>query len=466
MQKKTPIANPNLKDFWTKPSRYKVLYGGRASSKSWDAAIRALYLAQKTKLKFLCTRKFQNRIEESVYSLLKDQINRLGYQREFTVLNNKIIHNVTGSEFLFYGLARNIQEIKSLEGVDILWNEESHSINKDDFEEILEPTIRKDHSEVWFIFNPDLKTDYVYDRFVLNTPENAIVRKINYDENQFVSDTILKIINNLKERDYEAYEHIYLGYPKENDEQSIIKKQWIDAAVDAHKKLGIEPTGTKRLGYDVADAGDDSNAIVNRYGILVDYMDQWNASEDELMKSSKIAYNKAKEKQAMIIYDSVGVGAGCGSKFNEINQDMQYKVDYHPFNAGGKVQDPDKEYKYGVKNKDQFSNVKAQAWTKVADLLLNTYNAVKKGESFKEDEIISISSECNYIEALKTELSSPKKEFDSSSRIKVESKKDMKKRGVPSPNIADAFIMAFAPVHIKDLSAMFEDEVEGRERVF
>ena len=74
--------------------------------------------------------------------------------------------------------------------------------------------------------------------------------------------------------------------------------------------------------------------------------------------------------------------------------------------------------------------------------------AVKNGETpppYRLDELISISSECPNLEKLKMELSIPMRDFDNNGRVKVESKKDLAKRDIPSPNIADAFIMAFAP---------------------
>ena len=64
------------------------------------------------------------------------------------------------------------------------------------------------------------------------------------------------------------------------------------------------------------------------------------------MKSCSRVFNLADEHNAEIIYDSIGVGAGCGSKFDEINQSKynREKVSYTPFNAGGKVDNPDQEY--------------------------------------------------------------------------------------------------------------------------
>ncbi len=113
---------------------------------------------------------------------------------------------------------------------------------------------------------------------------------------------------------------------------------------------------------------------------------------------------------------------------------------------------PDRDYQPKVKNKDFFSNLKAQAWWMVADRFRNTYsviNAIKNGvepEKFKDDELISISSDMPYIEKLKFELAIPRRDFDNNGRVKVEGKKDLAKRDIKSPNIADAFIMSFSNV--------------------
>lgn len=436
--------NPNLRDFWLTPSRYKVLYGGRDSSKSWDAAAHAIRLADELPLKFLCTRMFQNRIEESVYTLLIQQIDRFGLRKNYRITNNKIINIKTGAEFNFYGLARNIEEIKSYEGVDVLWNEESHSITETMWD-ILIPTIRKNHSEIWLIFNPKLETDFIYKKFILNTPDDTLVRKINYDENPFLSDVSKKTIEEVKLFDYDKYLHIYEGFPRQDDDEVIIKRAWINACIDAHKKLKIEVSGEKITGYDVADSGSDSNAFVNKHGILVSKVHQWRAKEDELVKSAKIVRNEAKLFGSTVRYDSIGVGAGVGSNINELNKHDNLEVKCEAFNSGGKVFKPHVFYEFGVSNKDYFANAKGQMWKNVADRMLTTYNAVTKGLDFNPDEIISISSDCAYIEELITELSTPRKDYDMAGRFKVEGKKDLAKRGVKSPNLADAFIMCFAP---------------------
>ena len=454
IQSPKPTLNPALREFWTRPARNRVLHGGRASTKSWDAAGFATFLAGRYKLRILCVRQFQNKIEESVYTLLKTQIERFGLRSKFRVLDNKIHHRKTKTEFLFYGLWRSIDEIKSLEGIDILWIEEAHNLTAEQWE-ILEPTIRKAGSQIWVIFNPKLATDFAYKRFVLNPPPNTVVRQINYDENPFLSQTMRDIIEAAKAEDYDEFAHIYLGVPRDSDDGVIIRRAWIMAAIDADKKLGFEAVGDKRIGFDVADDGEDKCANVYAHGSVVSWADEWKAAEDELLKSCTRTYAAARERGAGITYDSIGVGAGCGAKFGEVNEARRQESDNHPvlyekFNAGGAVYEPDEEYMPGTTNKDMFSNIKAQAWWQVADRFRNTYNAVHRGEKFDVDQMISISSDCPYLEKLIDELSTPKRDYDQNGRVKVESKKDLAKptrKGGPvkSPNIADALIMCFAP---------------------
>lgn len=440
----SPSLNPALRDFWLTPARNRVLYGGRASSKSWDAAGFATFLADSCKVRVLCVRQFQNKIEESVYTLLKHQIERFGLRDRFRILDNKIHGRRTGSEFLFYGLWRSIDEIKSLEGVDILWIEEAHNLTEEQWK-VLEPTIRKAGSQVWVVFNPRLATDFAYKRFVTSPPPDTVVRKINYDENPFLSETMLKIIEAAKAEDLDEYQHVYEGVPKDDDEASVIKRSWIMAAIDAHKELGFAPSGRKRMGFDIADSGMDKCADVYAHGSVVLWSDMWKAGEDELLKSCTRTYNAAKERGASITYDSIGVGAAAGAKFQELNVGAPQRVAYEKFNAGGAVYRPEALYTPQTKNKDMFSNIKAQAWWMLADRFRNTYNAVRNGHKFKDDELISIASDVPNLNLMIDELATPKRDYDQNGRVKVESKKDLAKREVASPNVADAVVMAFAP---------------------
>lgn len=441
--------NPALKDFWRTKADVRVLKGGRASSKTWDAAGVAIYLAANYRLKFLCMRQFQNKIQESVYAILVIQIERLGYQAEFDIQKTAIVHKHTGSSFHFYGIHRNINEIKGFEGADIGWIEEAEGLTKEQWS-IIEPTLRKEGAQAWILFNPKLVTDFVLTNFKHDPDNGVMVRHINFDENPFLSETMKRKIDRLKESDYEEYEHIYLGVPRTDDDRVVIKLSWIIAAIDAHSKLEIEASGLHRVGFDIADDGGDLNATVSAHGLLAYSCEEWKAAEDELLKSCSKAYQIAESSRALLTYDCIGVGASAGGKFAEINESRSpFETDwlqYERFNAGAGVSSPDMQYAdAGILNKDFFSNAKAQAWWLIADRFRNTYNAITKGEQFAADQLISISSDMPNLDKLVKELSTPRRDYDATGKVKVESKKDLAKRDVSSPNLADAFVMAFSP---------------------
>ena len=106
----------------------------------------------------------------------------MGFGQYYEVLENEI-RCVSGSQINFTGLANNtVESIKSFEGVDIVWVEEAQTVSKKSWD-ILIPTIRKPDSEIWVTFNPDLDSDDTYKRFVIDTPDNAKVVKVNWSDN-------------------------------------------------------------------------------------------------------------------------------------------------------------------------------------------------------------------------------------------------------------------------------------------
>ncbi|MDE2434718.1 MAG: PBSX family phage terminase large subunit [Sphingomonadales bacterium] len=435
--------------------RNYALYGGRASSKTYHTAGFCVFLASQYRVKFLCVRQFQARIADSVKSVIEEAIFAAGLQAEFSITDDSISHKLTGSTFTFLGIRRNLREIKGIAGIDVLWIEEAEDLDEEQWG-ILEPTIRAESSRVLIVFNPRFASDFVWKKFVVNPSSDTLVRCINYDENPYLSSTMRKIIDRMKCEDPDEFEHIYLGVPRDDDDMAVIKRSWIMAAIDAHKALGIDPSGSKRLGFDVADSGKDKCATVFAHGQLVSRAEQWKAGEHELLKSTTRVWNAAIELDAMVVYDSIGVGAGVGAKINELNKTERdgrpfARIQHTGFNAGGEVYRPDAIYAGTRKsNRDMFANIKAQAWWHVADLFRNTYNAVRGGMDFNPSDLIFIDSGIDNLAQLIDELATPRRDFDNAGKVKVESKKDLAKSNreggaVPSPNLADAFIMAFAP---------------------
>jgi phage terminase large subunit len=200
---------PEKLGFLFDKSRYKVLYGGRGSGKSWGVARALISIALQRPVRVLCAREFQNSISDSVHALLADQIKSMGLEGFFTI-QNTAIYGMNGSEFLFAGLKHNITKIKSFEGVDIAWVEEAQTTSKSSWD-VLIPTIRKEGSEIWLTFNPELDTDETYKRFIVNPPSNAIVKKVNWSDNPWFPKVLRDEMEDLKARDVDAYLNVWEG---------------------------------------------------------------------------------------------------------------------------------------------------------------------------------------------------------------------------------------------------------------
>jgi phage terminase large subunit len=192
-----------------KPARYKILYGGRGGGKSWGIATYLLLEAARRPLRVLCCREFQTSIRESVHRLLTDMIQTYGLGDRFQVLEKSIKSN-HGSEFIFEGLRHNVGRIRSLEGIDKVWVEEASNVSHSSWE-VLIPTIRKDDSEIIVSFNPELETDETYQRFVAHPPADATLMKINYPDNPWFPPVLQREMEDLRDRDPDAYQHVYLG---------------------------------------------------------------------------------------------------------------------------------------------------------------------------------------------------------------------------------------------------------------
>lgn len=443
---KTIKLHPEVSKLFKTYSPEKILYGGRNSGKTYQTAVYLSVLSCAAKIRVLAVRQFQNRIDQSVYTVLKKVITEQKIEDSFTFTKSSIINNITGSEFFFHGIRRNIEDIKGVEDVDILWIEEGEDLTYDQWK-IISPTIRKDYSFTIIIFNPKFVTDFVWSHFIIKKSKRRQILKLNYIDNKHISQKSLDEIMELKSEDPEEYNHIYLGQPKQDDNESIIKRRWLMSCIDAHKVLNIDATGGKRIGYDVADSGDDLNSMAVMNGSILDSLDVWSGGDDELYESAVRVHNKAYEINAIVNYDSNGLGAGVGSNIKNINTLKNTNVEYYGFNSASNPRDKDEVYYIeGVEtqqtNGEYFENLKAQAWWALRDKVKATHRAVTKGENIHIDDLFSINSEIENIEELITELSTPRKKQSGRLKNMVEKKEDLKKRSIKSPNMADSVVYA------------------------
>ena len=217
------VQFPQKLAFLFEPQRYKVCYGGRGGAKSWGIARALLILGAKSQQRILCAREFQTSIKDSVHKLLCDQIDSMGLTG-FYEITDKSISGKNGTEFFFVGLRNNVTNVKSIEGVDICWVEEAQTVSKTSWN-VLIPTIRKEKSEIWVSFNPELDTDETYQRFVLHSPENCKVVKINWSDNPWFPETLRIEKDALRDRDIEAYNTVWEGLCRQTVDGAIFARE-------------------------------------------------------------------------------------------------------------------------------------------------------------------------------------------------------------------------------------------------
>ena len=204
------------------PSRYKCYYGGRGSGKSHSVASGLIYLAfvSERPLRIACYREIQKSIRDSSKRLLDDKISQMGLSWFFESTQNEI-RGKNGSLFIFGGLRSNPEAVKSTEGLDIAWIEEAATVSQTSLD-ILVPTLRKPGSELWFTYNPRFATDPVDKMFRGGEPPpNAIIRKVNYNDNEFFPDVLRDEMEWDKRRDPDKYKHIWLGEYQSNSEARV-----------------------------------------------------------------------------------------------------------------------------------------------------------------------------------------------------------------------------------------------------
>ncbi|MGQ4639397.1 terminase [Acinetobacter junii] len=228
----------------------------------------------------------------------------------------------------------------------------------------------------------------------------------------------------------------------------LIPSAWVQLSIDAHLKLGIEPTGDRIGGLDVADEGKDKNSLAGRHGVVMDYLDTWSGKGDDIFGTTQRAMDISIERSIdTLFYDADGLGAGCRGDSRVINELQREKglpeVDVQPFRGSGAVHDPDGQLVESRLNKDFFANLKAQSWWSLRLRFQETFRALE-GREYDPDMIISLSSkdiDPKELALLTTELSQPTYTKNGVGKILVNKQPD----GTASPNRADGVMICFNP---------------------
>jgi len=213
MTAEAPVSRaefPPKLNFLFKPAPYKVAYGGRGGTKSWGFARALLIRGTQEKLRILCARETQKSIRDSVHQLLETQMKELGLESFYRV-EKAAIYGTNGTVIIFAGLKHNVDNLKSMEAINICWVEEAQGVSKNSWDKLIPTLFRIPNCELWVSFNPDLESDNTYQRFVVDPPPDAKVVKLTWRDNPWFPEGLRREMQDARRRNIDEYNHIWEG---------------------------------------------------------------------------------------------------------------------------------------------------------------------------------------------------------------------------------------------------------------
>ena len=409
----------------TENHRIKFYYGGRGGGKSYAFADCLLLIAQSRKVRVVCLREIQDSIRDSVHKLLCDRISFYDF-KDYIITDKTITHRRTKSEFIFKGLRdQDPQKIKSLEGIDIAWIEEGQTITKKSWE-ILEPTIRKEGSEIWISMNRKEETDPLWVAVAANPDDRTYVCKVNYYDNPFCTEELKLQAEKCKNTDYESYLHIWEGEPEQQGNEKLISAMAVKKAIETYidNSNAVQPLV---IGVDPARMGDDATAICFRRGRQAYKIKAYH--KKNVVEIANIITNMINEYNPVRVNIDVG---GLGAGLYDIIVDRGYRSVTRAVNFGEKAQD-----------QERYANRRAEMWDRVNEWL----NAELPVSLIDEDNL------------LLTDLTAPKKKYDKLGRLLLEPKDDIKKRIGRSTDVGDALALTFAELDYPRSLQQYDEEL-------
>ena len=220
-----------------------------------------------------------------------------------------------------------------------------------------------------------------------------------------------------------------------NVANNIIFAKWVRAAVE----FPLGRTLEMRAGVDIADGGGDETVMVSGSFPRAQYVDTVRLHDVDPLKTADAVTELARQYGVTrLIYDPIGVGAGCGGQWKRDNT-----VNFDPvqFVASAKTsKGTDGEFtfypEFDRRSNEMFENAKAEAWWTARQRFWKTYRVVTENAYYPDHELVSIPNHPDLIRQLSQPLW-----FKPRGQIIVESKAQMAARGLKSPDYADALIM-------------------------
>jgi phage terminase large subunit len=211
------LTNDKFYPLYTNKDRYLVLMGGGGSGKSVFTAQKIIVrMLTEQKHRFLVLRKVAKTLRESVFTEIKNVINRWGLQKLFKIPKGTSselhITCVNGNEILFAGLD-DVEKLKSISGITSVWMEEASECTPEDFRQ-LDIRLRGrtlNYKQFMITFNPIDINHWLKKEFFEHKKQNAATLHSTYQDNKFLDKEAIAVLEAFKETDPYFYQVYALG---------------------------------------------------------------------------------------------------------------------------------------------------------------------------------------------------------------------------------------------------------------
>lgn len=477
--------NRRLEPLVVTPKPIKVAIGGRGSGKSIGFGDIFTMKMDTEKCDVYCLREFQESIEDSVHRVFVESINNRLKLDGWSIHENKVL-SPNGNRTRFKGASRNPASIQSAQSYKYSWYEEAHVASKASLDKLLPTILRNPGAECWFSANPQSSADPFSQRFIVPylrhleefgfyEDEMHLIVVINWRDNPWWNDEQ----EALRAWDYEnkprtVYDWIWEGKFNDTVDGAIIKPEWFDAAIDAHKidrlKKAFEPHGAIVAAHDPFDDGEDAGGYAVRHGSIIKKVKS--KRKGEIDEVCDWATGEAiKDGADCFVWDGDGMGTGLKRQVSDAF--LGKHINYHIFRGSlsGSAQDnADEIYMPDAGDEktqpktyaETFKNNRAQYYIELARRFFNTFKCVVRGQYIDPDDMISIDSDgVENIVSLKAEVCRIPRKPNPNGLDQIMSKEDMKKLEIDSPNESDCIMMSLYKPPVEDQWEKLDYSVKG-----
>jgi len=396
------------------------------------------YICTKEDAKIIATAPSMNQLFTVLWSELAKWLNGTYIEKFLTYTKTKLYMN--GYEATWFAQPKTATTKEGMAGLHaenlLIICDEASGI-KDDILETLQGTLSQDNNRLLFISNPTKNTGVYYDSFHANREAFNCIR-INSEESIHVNRENIEMLAKGYGKDSNVYRIRVLGeFPKDEDDVFIpisLVEDAINTECDFLVKGRIDPSKINcvTIGADIARFGSDSTIIAPKINnTVLDLIEKRKQATTQTAGDIIVTCNDIRRKfsydgHIVIIIDDTGVGGGVTDMLIENIKELNMpKVHVLPINFASSV-----KHKY-------YYDMTTAAWGYLRELL------GFKADGTRGNSIIKLPNDNKLI----AQLSTRKYSIHSGGKLQVMPKKEMKQKGLPSPDHADAVALSCYPIN-------------------